>query len=113
MIGCRSQPHFPLSLILSCLTLLGCGTRGPGVEVDRQPGSSGMLPVTWSPALGLKSLGDIDRRLTEPWDVSFELRIGNTGATVQSCAESLAFRGQRVGVEPESDGPSLMRISED
>ncbi len=72
-----------------------------------------MLPVTWSPALGLKSLGDIDRRLTEPWDVSFELRNGNTGATVQSCAEYLAFRGQRVGVEPESDGPSLMRISVD
>ena len=78
----RGRRRF-LQLIAISAVCAGC--QGPKPEP-----AAPSLPVTWSSALGLAGIEDIDARLQKPFDDAFETQRAGKPIPMKNCADFLA-----------------------
>ena len=90
----------PALRCLAAMTLLGACQPSAAPPQARQEAASATLSVWWSPKLGLASLDDLERRLSEPID-AVTVRRNAEVATIRDCKTYLELRQQ--GFRPRSD----------
>ena len=110
----------PALRYLAAMTLLGACQASAAPPQAPQEAASATLSVWWSPKLGLASLDDLDRRLSEPIDAVTVRRYQSRRdlllnrnaevATIRDCKTYLELRQQGFGSRSDMEERYLQSI---